>query len=78
MVEVSDTTLSFDLSNKVRQYSSVGIPEYWVVDIPNRLLHVFREPMAAGYASEVVMTAEAEVRPLAAPENAVRVSDLLP
>ena len=45
VLEVSNSTLEFDLSDKLRQYGSQGIPEYWVVDIPNRLLHVFREPI---------------------------------
>lgn len=78
VVEASNTTLQADLTAKVRQYGSAGIPEYWVVDIPNRLLHVFREPTKLGYASEMVLTPEDEVRPLAAPDAAVRVADLLP
>ena len=77
-VEVSDSTLLWDLSTKNGQYSNAGIPEYWVVDIPNRLLHVFREPITDGYASETVLTPEDEVRPLAAPDAVVRVADLLP
>lgn len=78
VVEASDSTLQPDLTRKAQQYGSAGIPEYWVVDIPNRLLHVFREPTATGYASEVILTTEDEVRPLAAPDAAVRVADLLP
>ncbi len=78
VVEVSNSTLAYDLSDKVRQYGSVGIPEYWVVDIPNRLLHVFREPTADGYASETILTTDDEVRPLAAPDALVRVAELLP
>lgn len=78
VVEVSDSTLRLDLTDKTAQYSSVSIPEYWVVDIPNRLLHVFREPTATGYASETILTTEDEVRSLAAPASAVRVADLLP
>lgn len=78
IVEVSNTTLGYDMSKKVRQYGRVGIPEYWVIDLPNRLLHVFREPTEGGYASETVLTPEDEVSPLAAPDAAVRVSGLLP
>ena len=78
VVEVSNTTLAYDMSRKARQYGSVGIAEYWVIDLPNRLLHVFREPTDTGYASETVLTPEDEVHPLAAPDAAVRVSDLLP
>ena len=78
VVEVSNTTLKADLTGKVTQYGSAGIPEYWVVDIPNRLLHVFREPMANGYASETVLTTADKVRPLAVPDAIVRVAELLP
>ena len=78
VVEASDSTLRADLTAKARQYGSGGIPEYWVVDIPNRLLHVFREPVADGYAFETILTPEDEVRPLAAPASVVRVADLLP
>lgn len=78
VVEASNSTLNADLTGKVRQYGGAGIPEYWVVDIPNRLLHVFREPTEGGYASVSVLTPEDEVSPLAAPDSAVRVSDLLP
>ena len=68
VVEISDSTLRADLTAKARQYGSAGIPEYWVVDIPNRLLHVFREPIGDGYASETILTPGREVRPLAAPD----------
>ncbi len=78
VVEASDSALRADLTAKARQYGSAGIPEYWVVDIPNRLLHVFREPVADGYATETILTPEDEVHPLAAPDAAVRVADLLP
>ena len=77
-IEASNTTLRADMSVKQLLYARSGILEYWVVDIPNRLLHVFREPTADGYASETILTTDDEVRPLAAPDSAVRVADLLP
>ena len=55
-VEVSDSTLRLDLRVKTGQYGSAGIPEYWVVDIPNRLLYVFRQPNEGGYGSETVLS----------------------
>ncbi len=77
-VEAANTTLRTDLTVKQLLYAQSGIPEYWVVDIPNRLLHVFREPTETGYFSETILTPEDEVRPLAASDAAVRVFDLLP
>ena len=58
--------------------SSADIPEYWAVDIPSRLLHVFREPTTDAHASETILTTDQEVLPLAAPDAAVRVAGLLP
>lgn len=78
VVEAANTTLHTDLTVKQKMYAQSGIPEYWVVDIPNRLLHVFREPTANGYASETILTTADEVRPLAAPDSIVRVAELLP
>jgi len=77
-VEISDSTLRWDLTIKNGQYASAGIPEYWVVNINARTLHVFRRPAESGYAEEILLTTEDEVSPLAAPDAAVRVSDLLP
>lgn len=77
-IEASNTTLRADMTIKQLLYARSGIAEYWIVDIPNRLLHVFREPTETGYASVTVLTPEGEVSPLAAPDTTIRVSDLLP
>lgn len=44
IVEVSDTTLLFDLNEKARVYASAGIPEYWVADVNGRMLHQLWAP----------------------------------
>lgn len=44
LVEVSDTSLAFDLGRKAALYARHGIPEYWVVDVTNRLHYVHRLP----------------------------------
>ncbi len=44
LVEVSDTSLAFDLGRKAALYARHGIPEYWVADVTNRLLHLHRLP----------------------------------
>ena len=77
-VEVSDWTLRRDLGEKQTQYGGAGIPEYWVVNINARTLHVFRQPAQGGYAQETVLAPTDTVSPLAAPAAVVRVADLLP
>lgn len=44
VAEVSDTTLQFDRATKAELYAAAGVPTYWVVDLGNRLLHVFTDP----------------------------------
>jgi Uma2 family endonuclease len=51
LVEVSDSTLRFDLTVKARLYARAGIPEYWVVDLIHRNLIVHREPSGDQYLS---------------------------
>ncbi len=78
IIEVSDTTLRWDLTAKALVYSQAGVREYWVVNINARTLHVFQQPGMDGYGNETVLTSEEEVRPLAAPSAVIRVADLLP
>ncbi len=43
-VEVSQTTLNYDLTTKAELYATANIAEYWVIDLDGRELHVFRDP----------------------------------
>ena len=56
VVEVSDSTLSFDRTTKVGLYAENAIPEYWIVNLPDDSVEVHTLPDAAGrtYASRVV------------------------
>jgi Uma2 family endonuclease len=49
LIEVADTSLAYDLGEKCQLYAEAGIRDYWVFDIPNRLVHVFRDPSKDGY-----------------------------
>lgn len=85
VVEVSDTTLQFDITTKAELYATAGIADYWVVDVTNRRLLVFRDPAplpgplgATAYRTCLTLAPADTVAPLAAPNNPVAVADLLP
>jgi Uma2 family endonuclease len=85
VVEVSDTTLAYDLSEKAELYATASIQEYWVLDLNARQLHVLRDPAplpanlgATAYRTHLTLGANSTVSPLAAPTSIVRVVDLLP
>jgi Uma2 family endonuclease len=51
VIEVADTTLHIDRDVKAREYATAGIPEYWIVNLPERRLEVYRDPADGGYRS---------------------------
>ncbi|MBA4189185.1 MAG: Uma2 family endonuclease [Planctomycetaceae bacterium] len=44
VLEVSDSSLAFDRSDKGRIYARVGIPVYWIINIPERQIEVYTNP----------------------------------
>jgi Uma2 family endonuclease len=50
-IEVADASLSFDLRQKAPLYARCGIPEYWVLDVKERVLIVHRSPGPTKYRS---------------------------
>jgi Uma2 family endonuclease len=85
VLEISDTTLRFDLKEKASLYASVGIQDYWVVDLRNGCVHVLRDPVADplrryGYCYQDVRSLYSgeNIAPLAALESRIEIRDLLP
>ncbi|MDJ0845882.1 Uma2 family endonuclease [Crocosphaera sp.] len=49
LIEIADSTLNKDLMEKKNLYAKFNIPEYWVIDIKNKLLYVFQNPQGDNY-----------------------------
>lgn len=78
IMEVSDATLVLDRRHKKKLYAFAEIPEYWILNLRNRSLEVYRQPIKKNYEFQKVMYAEDEISPLFCPEGAVIVADMLP
>lgn len=85
VAEVSDTTLSSDRTIKASLYASVGIPEYWILNLNERLLEVHRDPAPSssqpfghGYRTILLLTETETVAPLYARNACIAVADLMP
>ena len=48
LAEISDTTLRTDQGSKLKIHARSGLPEYWIVNLNERQLEVYREPSAGG------------------------------
>lgn len=83
VVEVSDSRLAYDRTTKASLYAAAGVPEYWVVNVPDRVLEVRRDPrpdaaaeFGAAYGSLATLAPGAAVAPLARPDAAIPVERL--
>lgn len=76
-VELSDSSLGFDLGPKALVYAHFGIRELWVIDAITNTIHVHREPLDGRYASITPWRAVDLVVPAFAPSAfALRLADL--
>lgn len=78
VVEVADTTLTFDRDTKTPLYAAAGIPEYWLVNLPDDRIEVFREPAGEGYGRVTEHHRGDVLRPEAFPDLEVAVDVVLP
>jgi len=76
VIEISDSSLAYDLGEKKDLYAAGNVPEYWVVDIRHRQLHVFRNAIE-GVFEEALIVSEGDARaPQAFPEAVLDVGKL--
>jgi Uma2 family endonuclease len=78
LVEVADSTLSYDCQVKDKTYAKAGISEYWVIDLKNRQFHIFHDPQPTGYASHLILAESQTVSPLEFPVMMISIGSILP
>jgi Uma2 family endonuclease len=76
VIEVSDTSLDYDRTVKRALYAEAGTPEYWVVNLEERCVEVFRDPADGAYARHAVVGEEETLTALAFPDLAIPVARL--
>jgi Uma2 family endonuclease len=78
IIEVADSSLTFDREIKAKIYARSGIADYWVLNVNERQLHVFREPAVDGYQSEVILAETASISPIEFPAFNIAIEAMLP
>jgi Uma2 family endonuclease len=78
VIEVADTSLRTDRDIKLRLYARFGIQETWLVDLQHNLVVVAREPTAEGYRLITTARRGDRLAPVAFPDRALAVDDILP
>ncbi|OAI12345.1 hypothetical protein A1507_02325 [Methylomonas koyamae] len=77
LVEVSDTTLRFDRSQKLRLYATHHIPEYWIVNLIDNCLEIYRQPENGDYREQITLGKTDHIHLVSLPDIQVRVEDIL-
>lgn len=78
IIEVADSSLAYDREVKAPAYARSRIADYWVLNVCDRQLHVFREPTEDGYQSEVILEETASISPLQFPAFNIAIGEMLP
>ena len=85
VVEVSDTSLQVDRTHKMSLYAASGIDDYWILNLVDRQLEVYRkaasdssQPYGFGYTLRTILDSTDTVTPLKLPNTSIQVADLMP
>lgn len=85
VVEVAESSLSLDRERKGSLYARAGIADYWILNLVERILEIYREPILDPatrfgwrYASLEILGSGASTALLVAPAARISISDLLP
>jgi Uma2 family endonuclease len=85
VVEIAESSLLFDRNQKGSVYARAGLPDYWIVNLVDRVVEVYRDPVPDPsaryewrYASVRTVAESDTLAPLALPTLRIAVADLLP
>ena len=76
LIEVADTSLSYDRRTKLPLYARAGIPEYWIVDCAAEAVEVYRNPSEDRYRDVSRFAAPAALRLQAFPDIELTLAEI--
>ena len=77
LIEVSSSSIRIDRKVKAPLYAEGGSPEYWIVDVANAQLEVFRAPKGGEWTEHFTLTATQTIRPVSFPDVDFPLKDFL-
>jgi Uma2 family endonuclease len=77
IIEVADSSLRYDQRVKSKLYGTAGIADYWIVNLPERQIEVYREPRPNGYRTVTTCVPGETLSPLAFPDVVQQVEQIM-
>lgn len=85
IIEISDASLFYDRSKKASLYARAAVQDYWIVNLKDRRLEIYRRPFknktafyGFSFGEIRIFTEKDWVSPLAAPNAKIKIADFLP
>ena len=78
IIEVADSSLAYDREEKRRAYAATGIREFWLLNLVDDVLEIYRQPEGNAYREQLTIPADGTATPLAFPDVTIALADILP
>lgn len=77
LIEVADSSLSYDREQKARLYALYGIAEYWLLNLNNETLEVYRKPSGDNYGQKSTLYYGETINLVKLPEISINTAEIL-
>jgi Uma2 family endonuclease len=78
LIEVADSTIKFDRDTKAQLYAAAGISEYWIVNLIDDRLEIYRQPEGNIYTGVQIITPPRSINLPEFPEILLNIDDFFP
>jgi Uma2 family endonuclease len=77
LIEIADSSLAFDQNQKLHLYATYNIPEYWLLNLNDNCLEVYRKPKGEVYAEKTTLYVGDNVTLSQLPDLIIEIADIL-
>jgi Uma2 family endonuclease len=78
IVEVSDSSLEYDRGPKLDAYALCGIREFWILNLQEDVLEIYRNPEGGSYREQVIVKAGGQAAPESFPDVVISLAEIIP
>lgn len=77
LIEVADSSLSFDQNQKLHLYARYSIPEYWLMNLNDSCVEVYRQPHGECYGEKTTLRVGDSVTLSQLEQITINIADIL-